>query len=61
MVIRYKGPLRAPIAKGDSVATLVVRAPGQPEAQLPLVAAEAVGKGGVVSRLRNGILAMLGQ
>ena len=61
VVIRYKGPLRAPIAKGDSVATLVVRAPGQPEAQLPLVAAEAVGKGGVVSRLRNGILAMLGQ
>ncbi|WP_107716288.1 MULTISPECIES: D-alanyl-D-alanine carboxypeptidase family protein [unclassified Novosphingobium] len=59
--IRYKGPLRAPIAKGQEVATLVVHAPGQPDARLPLAAAEAVPKGGLFDRLRNGFAAMAGQ
>jgi len=61
LAVRYKGPLRAPIAKGDAVATLVVRVPGEREAQLPLVAAEAVPAAGIVARLRNGLLAMVGQ
>jgi D-alanyl-D-alanine carboxypeptidase (penicillin-binding protein 5/6) len=58
--IRYKGPLRAPIAKGQDVAVLVVRAPGQPEARLPLAAAENVGRG-VLDRLRDGFAAMVGR
>jgi D-alanyl-D-alanine carboxypeptidase (penicillin-binding protein 5/6) len=45
LAIRYKGPLHAPIAKGQDIATLVVRTPGQPEARLPLVAAENIGQG----------------
>jgi len=61
LVIRYKGPLKAPVVKGEPVATLVVRMPGQPDEQLPLQAAESVAKGGLYSRLRNGMLAMLGQ
>jgi D-alanyl-D-alanine carboxypeptidase (penicillin-binding protein 5/6) len=61
LAVRYKGPLRAPIARGDPVATLIVRVPGQPEAQLPLVAAEAVPAAGWLARLRNGVLAMAGQ
>ena len=61
MVIRYKGPLRAPIAKGAAVATLVVRVRGQAETRLPLVAAEDVPVAGMAARLRNGLLAMLGQ
>lgn len=59
--IRYKGPLRAPIAKGEPVATLVVRVPGQPDEQLPLVAAEAVPRGGAYARLRDGFARMFGK
>lgn len=61
MAIRYKGPLRAPIAKGDRVATLLVRVPGQGETRLPLVTAEEVPAAGMAAQLRNGVLAMLGQ
>jgi len=53
--------LRAPIAKGQEIALLVVRAPGQPDARLPLVAADAVPAGGLFDRLRNGFAAMVGQ
>jgi D-alanyl-D-alanine carboxypeptidase (penicillin-binding protein 5/6) len=61
LAIRYKGPLHAPIAKGQDIATLVVRTPGQPEARLPLVAAENIGQGGVIDRLRDGFAAMVGR
>lgn len=60
LTIRYKGPLRAPIAKGQDIATLIVRAPGQPDARLPLVAGETVPAGGALDRLRNGFAAMVG-
>lgn len=59
--VRYKGPLRAPIAKGDEVASMIVRVPGQGETRLPLVAAADVAEAGTLARLRNGLLAMLGQ
>lgn len=59
--IRYKGPLRAPLAKGDPVATLVVRAPGQPEQRVALAAGQSVPVGSSFDRLRNGLLAMVGQ
>lgn len=61
MAVRYKGPLRAPIGKGDPVATLVVRVPGQAETRLPLVAAQTVPAAGALARLRNGLMAMVGQ
>lgn len=59
--IRYKGPLRAPIAKGEPVATLVVKVPGQPDEQMPLMAADAIGKGSAVDQLRNGFLGLIGR
>ncbi len=59
--LRYKGPLRAPIAKGDSVAILIVRVPGKGETRLPLVAGADVPQAGALARLRNGLLAMIGQ
>lgn len=59
--LRYKGPLRAPISKGDEVASLIVRVPGEGETRLPLVAAEGVPEAGALARLRNGLLAMLGR
>ena len=58
LAIRYKAPLTAPIAKGQEVASLIVRAPGQPIEHLPLVAASAVGAGTMVDRLRDGFAAL---
>ncbi len=58
--IRYKTPLIAPIAKGEEVASLIVRAPGQPIERLPLVAARNVAAGDTVDRVRDG-LAVLAQ
>ncbi len=55
MTIRYKSPLVAPIAMGEEVATLIVRAPGQPIEHRPLVAARAVGAGTVSDRVRDGL------
>ena len=61
LAIRYKGPLKAPIAMGDPVATLVVRAEGQGEERVPLVAARAVPQGGLLSRISDGFVALGGQ
>ena len=58
LAIRYKTPLTAPIAQGEEVASLIVRAPGQPIGHLPLVAAEAVGTGGLLDRLGDGVAAI---
>lgn len=58
--VRYKGPLKAPIAKGETVASLLVRVPGEPVNVLPLVAGESVGKGGILERLRDGTLGIVG-
>ncbi|GGW45893.1 D-alanyl-D-alanine carboxypeptidase [Gemmobacter lanyuensis] len=49
--VAYTGPLKAPIAKGDQVAELVVQIPGLPEARVPLVAEADVPKGGFGKKL----------
>ncbi|MGR3461702.1 MAG: D-alanyl-D-alanine carboxypeptidase family protein [Roseovarius sp.] len=48
----YTGPVRAPVAKGDPLAELVLTPDGLPETRVPLVATEAVAQGGFVTRLR---------
>lgn len=58
--IRYNGPLKAPIATGETVASLIVRVPGEPAHALPLVAGAAVPRGGLTSRMRNGALRIMG-
>ena len=57
--IVYTGPLRAPIAKGATVAGLEVQVAGQPVHYLPLIAAEAVDKAGPFDRIVNGLLGLL--
>lgn len=47
----YDGPVKAPIAKGQKIAELVVTTPGLPTARLPLVAAEAVAAAGPFGRV----------
>lgn len=53
--IRYEGPLRAPLAKGDQVAMLEVSGPGIAPASIPLYAAEAVDTAGPLDRIINAV------
>ncbi|HNN55193.1 MAG TPA: D-alanyl-D-alanine carboxypeptidase family protein [Novosphingobium sp.] len=55
----YRGPLRAPIAKGAQVAGLEVTIEGQPVHYLPLVAAETVDRAGPIDRIVNGLLGLV--
>ena len=57
--IRYRGPVEAPIAKGDQVAWLHVAVPGQQAHDVPLVAAEAVPEANLFQRLINGVVGLL--
>lgn len=56
--IDYDGPLRAPLAKGQQVARLIVRLAGQPDHVLPLVALDDVGPAGPIDRIANGLLGL---
>jgi D-alanyl-D-alanine carboxypeptidase (penicillin-binding protein 5/6) len=49
--IRYRGPVEAPIAKGDRIAELVLNIPDMPPIVRPLVAADDVERGGYLTRL----------
>ena len=60
MKIRYLGPIKAPIAKGQHVADLVVTTPDTGEQLMPLVAAEAVSEAGFFARIWIGLEQLLG-
>jgi serine-type D-Ala-D-Ala carboxypeptidase (penicillin-binding protein 5/6) len=60
MKIRYQGPVKAPIAKGQHIADLVVMTSDSGEQVMPLVAAEAVGEAGFFARAWIGIKQLLG-
>ncbi len=49
--IRYRGPVEAPIAKGDRIAELILNVPDMPPVVTPLVALEDVARGGYLTRL----------
>ena len=51
LTIRYDGPTPAPIEAGRRIGELIVAAPGLPPVSHPLVAAEAVEVGGVLTRV----------
>ena len=53
--IRYKGPMMAPIAKGQHVADLVITTGDTPPQVVPLVAGEDVGKAGFFGRVWLGL------
>lgn len=56
----YNGPIKAPIAKGQEIAQLVVTTPDTGAQTMPLVAAEAVGEAGIFGRLWNGLTSFFG-
>ena len=56
LAIRYSGPLIAPIAAGEQVASLVVTMNGQEVADHPLYAEVSVGRTWLLGRAINGVL-----
>ncbi len=60
MKIRYAGPVKAPIAKGQHIADLVITSSDTGEQVMPLVAAEAVSQAGFFGRMWTGLKQMLG-
>ena len=60
MKIRYAGPVKAPIAKGQHIADLIVTSSDTGEQVMPLVAAEAVSEAGFFGRMWAGLKQMLG-
>ena len=58
--IRYAGPIKAPIAKGQHIADLVVSTASTPPQTMPLVAGEAVGEAGFFTRAWIGLKQLLG-
>jgi serine-type D-Ala-D-Ala carboxypeptidase (penicillin-binding protein 5/6) len=58
--IVYQGPVKAPIAEGQHIADLVVRAGDMPEQVTPLVAERAVGEAGFFGRIWAGLKSLFG-
>jgi serine-type D-Ala-D-Ala carboxypeptidase (penicillin-binding protein 5/6) len=58
--IRYNGPLKAPIAKGQHIADLVVSTASTAPQVTPLVAGEAVDQAGFFGRAWIGFLQLIG-
>ncbi len=53
--IRYDGPVKAPLAKGEEIARLHIKVAGMPKSSVPLLAAEDVEQAGFFQRIGNGI------
>lgn len=53
--LRYEGPVRAPIAKGQTIAELAVFFDGRQVSALPLVAGSSVARASPLQRVFNGI------
>jgi D-alanyl-D-alanine carboxypeptidase (penicillin-binding protein 5/6) len=58
--IRYQGPVKAPIAKGQHVADLVVTTADTPPQVVPLVSGEEIGEAGFFGRMWLGFKQLLG-
>ncbi|WP_237713920.1 D-alanyl-D-alanine carboxypeptidase family protein [Novosphingobium sp. Rr 2-17] len=56
LAVRYKGPLQAPIRKGDQVAELEINVAGLAPGRVPLYAGRDVAKGGALDRLIAGAI-----
>lgn len=58
ITVRYDGPIEAPIALGQPIAELIVEAPDMPPVSTPLVAAAAVDRGGLISRVSAALMTL---
>ena len=57
--VRYRGPVQAPIRKGQQLAELEIRVQGLAPGKVPLYAARDIGEAGALDRLRNGLINLL--
>ena len=55
LTVRYRGPVQAPIAKGQVIGSLRVSIAGQDPFEVPLVAGEAVSKANAFQRVYNSV------
>ena len=60
VTVRYDGPIKAPIKKGQEVAQLVVTTPDTQPQIVPLVAGADVGEAGFFGRAWIGLKSLLG-
>lgn len=60
MKVRYNGPIKAPIAKDQQIATLIVSTGDAGTQSMPLVAAEAIDEAGFFGRAWAGLKSLLG-
>ena len=60
VIMRYNGPVAAPISKRQRVGELIVTREGLSPARFDLVATEEVGEANAMQRLRNGLLGLFG-
>ena len=51
--IKYNGPIKAPIKKGDKIAQLVIRSQDLPETTHDLLAGDDISTGGFLVRIRT--------
>lgn len=58
-VVKYDGPIKAPVAKGQRIGTLSVTAPDFPGLNVPLYAAHEVPRTGIFGRMMLGLQAMI--
>lgn len=59
VTVNYEGPVPAPVAEGDPIATLRVEAPGMEPQEFPLVAAESVQRKGLMGRIGAALVHMI--
>jgi serine-type D-Ala-D-Ala carboxypeptidase (penicillin-binding protein 5/6) len=59
LVVRYTGPLKAPLRKGTQVAQLVAKFDDGSEQAMPLVTAQSVAQAGYFGRAWNGLKALV--
>lgn len=60
LAVRYKGPIKAPVNKGDAVGELIVRHADGRVQIVPLVAQKAVPRTGYLGRAWNGLRLLVG-
>ncbi len=51
--VEYSGPIEAPIEQGQEIARMIIEVPDLAPYEVPLVAAEAIGRGGFTTRLQT--------
>ena len=60
MKVTYDGPIKAPIVKGQPIATLVVTTADAGQQTVPLVAGEDIGEAGFFDRVWAGFKTIVG-